>query len=154
MKIKSLILTLFLLPGLTRYACAQVQPGKNVEEAIEKSNRLYGEAFIKGDSTVFIDRYTPDAWIMNPGAPSLKGPSAAPVFYTIAYHQMNIRNVLLRSQEIVVFGEMASETGTYELRNELNKVLDKGKYLVLWKRTPKGWKMHRDCFNSDGPLVN
>jgi ketosteroid isomerase-like protein len=29
------------------------------------------------------------------------------------------------------------------------KILDDGKYLVLWKKTPGGWKMYRDCFNSN-----
>jgi ketosteroid isomerase-like protein len=27
--------------------------------------------------------------------------------------------------------------------------MDEGKYLVLWKKTAKGWKMFRDSFSSN-----
>ena len=151
MKQTRLIISLLPAMIVTSIVCAQEQQ-QVVKQAIEKSNQVYGEAFIKGDSTLFIDRYTRDAWIMNPGAPSLKGATAAATFYTIAYHQMQIRNVILKTGEVVACGDFASETGTFELRDSRNAVLDKGKYLVLWKRTGSGWKMHRDSFNSDGPL--
>lgn len=32
------------------------------------------------------------------------------------------------------------------------KQLDKGKYIVLWKKEEGKWKLFRDCYNSDLPL--
>ncbi|HEY0680423.1 MAG TPA: hypothetical protein VGD17_19205 [Chitinophagaceae bacterium] len=93
-----------------------------------------------------------DAWIMPPNMPSLKGKTAAPVFFTIAYRQMGIRNVILTMEELVGDESYQAETGNFQLIDKSGKTLDRGKYLVLWKNENGIWRMHRDCFNSDGPL--
>jgi ketosteroid isomerase-like protein len=36
-----------------------------------------------------------------------------------------------------------------ESRDAQNTLVDDGKYLVLWKKTDKGWKMFRDSFSSN-----
>jgi ketosteroid isomerase-like protein len=33
------------------------------------------------------------------------------------------------------------------------KQIDKGKYIVLWKKEDGKWKLFRDCYNSDLPAV-
>ncbi len=33
------------------------------------------------------------------------------------------------------------------------KELEKGKYIVLWKKEEGKWKLFRDCYNSDMPLI-
>ncbi len=42
-----------------------------------------------------------------------------------------------------------TEQGTYEVFDVNNSVLDKGKFLVVWTKTPDGWKMYRDMFSSN-----
>jgi ketosteroid isomerase-like protein len=123
--------------------------GEDLRSAIIQSNRLYGQAFVKNDSLLFINRYDLNAWIMPPNSPAIKGPDAASSFFTIAYHQMNIRNVLLSTKELYDHGGYATEVGTFALRDVANKVLNRGKYVVVWKCTDGQWKMYRDCFNSD-----
>jgi ketosteroid isomerase-like protein len=123
--------------------------GEELRSAVFQSNRLYGQAFVKGDSLLFISRYDLNAWIMPPNSPSIMGPDAASSFFAIAYHQMNIRNVLLSTKELYDQGSYATEIGSFELRDVANRVLNRGKYVVVWKRTDGRWKMYRDCFNSD-----
>jgi ketosteroid isomerase-like protein len=110
---------------------AQSANKDEVVAAIRASNILYGKAYERGDSLMFMNRYTNDAWIMAPGLPSLKGPKAAEQFYTLAYHQMGIRQVKLSTLEVVVQGSFATETGTFELVGQKGQTLDRGKYLVL-----------------------
>ena len=45
------------------------------------------------------------------------------------------------------------ETGRYELYDAQNKILDKGKYVVVWKQENGEWKLFRDIFNSDLPAA-
>jgi ketosteroid isomerase-like protein len=123
--------------------------GEELRSAVFQSNRLYGQAFVKGDSLLFVNRYDRNAWIMPPNSPALMGPDAPSSFFAIAYHQMNIRNVLLSTNELYDQGDYATEVGSFELRDVANKVLNRGKYVVVWKRTDGKWKMYRDCFNSD-----
>jgi hypothetical protein len=48
---------------------------------------------------------------------------------------------------------MIAEEGNYVIKGEADAVMEKGKYIVLWKNYDGAWKMFRDCFNSDDPPV-
>jgi hypothetical protein len=45
--------------------------------------------------------------------------------------------------------EFVTEEGFWQTFDADNKLLNNGKFLVLWKKTPGGWKMFRDSFSSD-----
>ena len=122
---------------------------KEVRQAIEASNITYWQAFAKADSSLFINRYAPDACIMPGNMPASCGPGAAAAFYRIAYHQVGLRNGKFTSEEVWGSGDFVTEKGRYELRGANDAPMGDGKYLVLWKKTPNGWKMFRDSFSSD-----
>jgi hypothetical protein len=48
---------------------------------------------------------------------------------------------------------MLAEEGEFTFMSEDDKLLDKGKYIVLWKKEDGMWKLFRDCYNSDMPLI-
>jgi ketosteroid isomerase-like protein len=133
---------------------AQQSTNANLEEArkaIAASNEIYFQAFAKGDSSIFIDRYAKDCWIMPPNAPALCGIYAPDEFFKTAYYKSGLRNGKFIT--IDVFGdglEFVTEEGFWQSFDANNKMLDNGKFLVLWKKTPDGWKMFRDSWNSDG----
>jgi ketosteroid isomerase-like protein len=136
------------------YTCrAQQTVNTNLEEAkkaIAASNKIYFQAFVKGDSSLFIARYAKDCWIMPPNAPALCGEDAPLEFFKTAYHTFGLRNGKFIT--IDVFGdggEFVTEEGFWQSFNADNKLFDNGKFLVLWKKTPDGWKMFRDSFSSD-----
>ena len=88
---------------------------------------------------------------MAPNAPAVCGENAALQFFRIAYNQVGLRNGKFIT--IDVFGdgkEFVTEEGFWQSFDANNKMFDSGKFLVLWKKTPEGWKMFRDSFNSDG----
>jgi len=123
----------------------------SVKAAIVSSNQLFAEAFVKGDSTLLIDRYASDGCLLPADMHTLCGHEAIATFYRGAYDQMGVRNVKLSTTQVYGEGEYVTEEGTYEIFAAENKFIDKGKFLVLWKKTDAGWKMFRDIFNSDNP---
>lgn len=129
--------------------------GKELEEArkaIAASNSVYFEAFVKNDSSIFIDRYAADACIMAPGAPMACGREAVLQFFRTAYQQIGLRNGRFMTTHIYGSGKgFVTEEGRWESFNASNQRFDNGKFLVLWKKTDKGWKMYRDAFSSDHP---
>lgn len=148
----TVIQTITLL--LSFYNCkAQQISNTDLEEAkkaIIASNETYFQAFVKGDSSIFIDRYAKDCWIMPPNAPALCGVDAPLEFFKMAYYKFGLRNGKFIT--IDVFGdgvEFVTEEGFWQSFDAGNKLFDNGKFLVLWKKTPKGWKMFRDSFSSD-----
>ena len=44
--------------------------------------------------------------------------------------------------------DIVAEIGFWKVYDADKVEFDDGKFLVLWKKTPKGWKMWRDSFSS------
>ena len=68
----------------------------------------------------------------------------------MAYNKFGLRNGKFIT--IDVFGdgeEFVTEEGFWQSFEANNNLFDNGKFLVLWKKTPDGWKMFRDSFSSD-----
>src|ERR1700722_3817945 len=126
-------------------------PGlEEAKKAIAASNKMFFQAFVKGDSSIFIDRYTKDCWIMPPNVRALCGIDAALEFFKTAYNTFGVRNGKFIT--IDVFGdgaEFVTEVGFWQLFGADNRQIDDGKFVVLWKKTTDGWKMFRDSFSSD-----
>jgi len=121
---------------------------QQVKDVIKISNDVYFQAFTKGDSSLLIDRYADDCWIMPSNKPALCGPEAALDFFRAAYYQLGVRKGKFIS--IDVFGEgqdFVTEVGFYHLFDSKNMELGDGKYIVLWKKTKNSWKRFRDSFS-------
>src|SRR5882672_12248147 len=150
MKQIKLLIATSLLALLSATSQAQSSPLESAKIAIAKSNGIYFQSFAKGDSSLFIQRYAKDCWIMPPNAQVLCGEGAPLEFFKLAYNQIGLRNGKFIT--IDVFGdgkEYVTEIGFWQSFDADNKLFDNGKYLVLWKKTPDGWKMYRDSFSSD-----
>lgn len=120
------------------------------KKQIEARNEIYFQAFAKGDSSIFINCYTTDCWIMQPNTPTLCGVEAPLDFFRTAYEKLGIRNGKFITIDIFGNGgEFVTEEGFWQSFDANNKPLDNGKFLVLWKKTPDGWKRFRDSFSSD-----
>ena len=134
------------------HASAQSDTKADLEDArkaIAESNELYFQAFAKNDAPLFICRYAEDCWIMLPNAPALCGPNAANDFFQRGYNQFGVRNGKLITVDVYgVSEDIVAEVGFWKLFNVGNIEIDDGKFIVLWKKTPKGWKMWRESFNS------
>ena len=123
---------------------------KEAKKAIAESNSIYFQAFVQGDSSIFIDRYAKDCWIMPPNMPAMRGARAPLDFFRKAYYQAGLRNGKFITTDIFGDGkEFVTEVGFWQSFDAGNTMFDNGKFLVLWKKTPDGWKMFRDSFSSD-----
>jgi ketosteroid isomerase-like protein len=138
---------------LMSYSCIAQSANAELEDAkkaIAASNKIYFQAFSKGDSSIFIDRYAEDCWIMPPNAPSLCGVDAPLEFFKTAYDKFGLRDGRFITIDVSGDGgQFVTEVGFWESFNAEHKMFDHGKFLVLWKKTAKGWKMFRDSFSSD-----
>lgn len=150
-------LILFVLTMLI-HAGSNAQPSKDVKKslleeaknAIATSNAIYFESFEKNDSSKFLNRYAKDACILAPNTPALCGYEAIAEFFKIAYHGVGLRNGKFITTAI--YGdakEFVTEEGQWQSFDANGRLFDDGKFLVLWKKTPEGWKMYRDSFSSN-----
>lgn len=142
----------FLVLSLT-LGCSNPPGNANLEEAkkaIAESNAIYFESFVRNDSSIFIDRYADDACILAPNTPPLCGRAAAADFFRIAYDQFGLRNGKFITTAVYGLSpEYVTEEGDWQSFDANGAMFDNGKFLVLWKKTSKGWKMYRDSFSSN-----
>jgi ketosteroid isomerase-like protein len=123
---------------------------EEAKTAIAASNALYFESFEKNDSSIFINSYAEDACIMAPNAPEVCGREGSAKFFRAAYDGYGLRGGKFITT--AVYGDGAgyvTEEGLWLSINAKGVIFDKGKFLVLWKKTPEGWKMFRDSFSAN-----
>ena len=120
------------------------------KKAIAASNAIYFESFVKNDANLFIDRYAEDACIFAPNSPAVCGRDAVAEFFRSAYSDYGLRNGKFITTALYGDGkEYVTEEGFWQSFDSNGKMFDDGKFLVLWQKTPKGWKMFRDSFSSN-----
>jgi ketosteroid isomerase-like protein len=122
----------------------------SARQEIEASNEKFGEALAKGDSAMIASLYTSDGEVYVPNSPKMKTNAMAGMIKQMPL--MGVRKMVLTSVEVAGGPEIVTETGTYEM-SDSSKVIDKGKYIVLWKKEDGKWKLYRDIWNSDNPAM-
>ncbi|MFG1691628.1 YybH family protein [Gemmatimonadota bacterium] len=123
------------------------QPDQAVFDFI---NRLFMDAFAKGDFEGVAATYTEDARIMPPGLPTVRGREAIGQFWAGGAEAFGIKSVTLTTVELEVQGKTAHELGEWEIFGA-GGPMDRGSYVVIWKQGQDGaWRWHWDIWNSDG----
>jgi hypothetical protein len=89
---------------------------------------------------------------MNPNAPAVEG-RAALISRISKDLQAGIGSVKLTTAEVWGDENFVTEEGTYKIFAKDAKEIDKGKYLILWKRVDGKLMFHRDIYNSDLPAM-
>ena len=139
---------LYMIMGLL-FSAPVLGQDKTAAAAIAASNATYFSAFEKGDSSIFINCYASDACILAPDMQPVCGPAGILSFFQKGYYEYGLRSGKFITKDIYGSGDYVTEYGLYESRDAKGNLIGTGKYLVLWKKTDKGWKMFRDSFSSD-----
>ena len=119
----------------------------DLRQAIERQNKAFSAAVARGDGAAVAALYTANAEILPPETEAVRGKEAIQQFWQ-AVLGSGPTGIVLTTQQVEAAGELAIETGTYSTTGKDGQKLDKGKYLVIWKRDGAQWKLHRDIWNS------
>jgi ketosteroid isomerase-like protein len=122
----------------------------DVRSAIEAANADFSAAVGKGDGAALGAMYTADAQVMPAASDIVRGTEAIQKFWQGAMNS-GIAAIGLKTVEVFAQGSTATEVGQYELRDKAGKVLDHGKYIVIWRREGNQWKLLRDMFSTNVP---
>ena len=130
------------------------QPGyaDGVRSEIDAVNAQFTAAAAKGDGAGLAALYAAEGQLLPAGSDPIKGAQAIQKFWQGALDS-GIAEVGLTTIDLFGRGPTATEVGRYELRDKAGKVLDHGKYIVVWRREGGKWKLLRDMFSTNVPAV-
>jgi uncharacterized protein (TIGR02246 family) len=121
-----------------------------VRGAIAAANEEFMAAVKRGDAAGLAALYTEDGQVLPPNGDFVTGKDGIQRFWQ-AVMDMGIKEAKLETVEVEGHGDTAIEVSTFTLHGAGGDALDKGKYIVIWKREGGQWKLHRDIFNSSMP---
>ena len=104
----------------------------------------------RGDAAAVAAMYSTDAKVLPPQSDIVSGKQSIEKFWD-GVIKSGVKGGVLKTLDVKQKGKSAFETGTYTLTGEGGKVLDTGKYVVIWKREKDKWKLHRDIWNTSTP---
>jgi ketosteroid isomerase-like protein len=119
-----------------------------VRSSIAAANAEFSAAAANGDGAGLAALYAVDAQVMPAGSEPIRGTAAIQKFWQGALDS-GIGGVGLKSLEVFAHGSTATEVGQYELHDKAGKVLDHGKYIVVWRNEAGKWKLLRDMFSTN-----
>jgi uncharacterized protein (TIGR02246 family) len=125
-------------------------PAADLSAAIAAANQRFEDAFAAQDAAAIAALYTPDALLLPPGTGQIAGRAGIQQFWQ-AVMTSGVRGAELTTVSLERSGDGAEEVGSYVLRGAAGQALDRGKYIVIWRREGSEWRLHRDIFNTDLP---
>ncbi len=134
-------------------AAAFAQAQSPVRTAIEANAKQFIEAFNKGDVAAVANMYTMNARLLPPNSEMVEGRANIQKFWQGA-STAGLKITALDLVDLDVHGNTAIEVGRYTSTMPGAggaTTTDNGKYVVVWKREGRNWKLAIDAFNSNLP---
>ena len=128
----------------------------SVRTLIDLRNADFSHHMMAGHGDSLVTFYAADASVMPPNMPAMHGTEAIRAGLNGMLAQGLPTAFSLRSENVVVSGDMAVERGrwTWTMPGPNNAVVsDSGKYLVHWHKQGATWVMMEDMWNSDAPMA-
>lgn len=126
---------------------------ENAKKEIATANQSFEDFVSKSDSIgLATNCYTKDAKLMSPNSDIISGREALVSAFSSIF-KSGITGIKLTTTEIWGDENTITEEGAMQLKIKDGTVVEKGKYLVIWKKEDGKWKLHRDCYNSNLPLA-
>jgi ketosteroid isomerase-like protein len=144
-------------PATATLAGAPVADNAAVRQAIEAADARFSAAVVQGDSAALPTFYADDAILMPANMAAVRGHDAIAKTLAGLIASMKPSAFKLQTQDVIVAGDYAIETGSFETTSQptvtgAKPKHDVEKYVVVWKKQPDGsYKILRDIANSDLP---
>ena len=119
----------------------------NDKAVLEAGTNTWIEAFNTHDADALASLYTEDAVLLPPNEPAVFGRDAIRATNKEQLAQEGI-GMELEDLEVNIVGDLGYKAGRYRMYTKDGGLLDRGKYIEIWKKTDGQWLIHRDMWNS------
>jgi ketosteroid isomerase-like protein len=155
MKMKRINITIsscFLASAFFFTSCKSPSPSVLTEadkQYIRDATANVQDGWNRGQREPYVNRFSADAVFMAANMEAVVGKDAIRSFAN-SFPEIKIEYSII---EIMGSAEYAYVRGAYNITNPTDTLLDKGKYISIWKKFPEDkWLLTHDIFNSDLPV--
>lgn len=127
---------------------AQAANAAEVRPAIEAANARFSAIAAKRDAAGLAMLYASDGQLLPAGSEVVRGRGEIQKFWQGALDS-GIAGIELKTLEVFAAGSTATEVGQYALHDAAGKVLDHGKYIVIWRHEGHHLRLLRDMFSTN-----
>jgi uncharacterized protein (TIGR02246 family) len=123
---------------------------EKVRKSIDEVNKRFMEGFVKEDASVTASVYAEDAVLLPPGGNMIHGQKAIEEFWGGVMNS-GVKEAKLTTVELSSSGDYIHELGkgVLMIHPEGSEPTEQNvKYVVVWLRTPDGWKYKWDIWNN------
>jgi len=118
---------------------------------LDSVNTLFSEQFKNGDSIALTAWYWPDAEMLFTNEEPITG---AGILHTWdAMIKLGLPYFTFKTTDIRGSEKFIIETGSYELKDAKEALVDRGKYIVVWENRDNVWKIIKDTGNTSLPAA-
>lgn len=121
---------------------------EDVKKVFAELNAKFCADLAKGDAAAIAGRFMEKGKLMPPNMEAIDGRDKIQAFWQAAM-DAGLKSAKIEMTDLEVSGNLACETGTYQAFGPGEQLLERGKYVVVWKKDGGAWKAHRDCWNSN-----
>lgn len=118
---------------------------------VEERNHIFMETYKNMDTAGMAALYTADAKLISPVSETVEGRENLASFWQ-AIMDMGITEITLYTGDVERYGKALIEVSIAELHGEDGELIDKAKYIAIWKQERGTWKIYLDMFNSSMTL--
>lgn len=151
-----------ILLGLALTGCARTGDSKNASrvEDVDATIRSLTKAYVASanakDVAKVVAFYTPDAVLLPPNHAAVEGHEAIRRYFQLELMDAGFSDFDNQPIKIEHSGDLAYQRGEYLFQlvdAKMGKKVERGKYVVVWKRMPDAqWRMLVDSWSSNAPL--
>jgi uncharacterized protein (TIGR02246 family) len=116
-------------------------------DAIVDANEDWASAVRRGDAAGLANLYAEDGQLLAPGGEFLRGRREIQAYWQSRLDG-DVQEAELEMLDVEDYGDLALERTRYTMRDEHGRVVDSGKYVLLWERVNGHWELYRDILNS------
>lgn len=120
-----------------------------LQQEISAANRRFMDGFRRDDLAGVAACHTEDAQFLIPHMVPIHGRAAIEATFRAGFGQGHTLG--FATLELLGHGDSTVEIGQYTRTGSGAETLDRGKYIVIWKRVGGDWKIHRDMVSTNLP---
>ncbi|MBS1559779.1 MAG: nuclear transport factor 2 family protein [Bacteroidetes bacterium] len=123
-----------------------------LRKIIDEKNKQFAKAHVLRDTAFLNNIFTQEGRVLAPNSEMISGRSAISSI-NLEYVNYGINEARIETTKLYGCGDYLINEGNYFMSFGNKGIIDKGKFIYIWKKVGNDWKLDSDIWNSSLPAT-